>query len=70
LLDAHAHLGNLEFKHGLKQAVRHYEMGVSIGALSLGTSFDGALPWGHIDNRCRGAISTTARSSAACRYRS
>lgn len=50
-LDAHAHLGNLEFKHGPKQAVRHYEMGVSIGALSLGTSFDGALPWGHIDNR-------------------
>jgi hypothetical protein len=26
-------------------------MGVSIGALSLGTSFDGVLPWGHIDNR-------------------
>ena len=50
-LDAHAHLGNLEFKHGPKQAVRHYEMGVSIGALSLGASFEGALPWGHIDNR-------------------
>jgi tetratricopeptide (TPR) repeat protein len=50
-LDAHAHLGNFEFKYGPKQAVRHYEMGVSIGALSLGASFDGTLPWGHIDNR-------------------
>jgi Tfp pilus assembly protein PilF len=49
--DAHAHLGNLELKHGPKQAARHYEMGVSIGVLSLGTSFDGVLPWGHIDNR-------------------
>jgi hypothetical protein len=50
-LDAHAHLGNVEFERAPKQAVRHYEMGVSIGALSLGTSFDGVLPWGHIDNR-------------------
>ncbi|HSR99699.1 MAG TPA: hypothetical protein VLM79_21750 [Kofleriaceae bacterium] len=50
-LDAHAHLGNVEFKRAPKQAVRHYEMGAAIGALSLGTSFDGVLPWGHIDNR-------------------
>jgi hypothetical protein len=50
-LDAHAHLGNLEFKYGAKQALRHYEIGVAIGTLSLGTSFDGVLPWGLIDNR-------------------
>jgi hypothetical protein len=50
-LDAHAHLGNVWFERARKQAVRHHEMGVSIGALSLGTSFDGVLPWGHIDNR-------------------
>jgi hypothetical protein len=50
-LDAHAHLGNLEFKYEPKQALRHYEIGVAIGALSLGTSFEGVLSWGHIDNR-------------------
>jgi hypothetical protein len=50
-LDAHAHLGNLVFFHRPDEAECHYEMGVSIGALSLGKSFDGVLPWGHIDNR-------------------
>lgn len=50
-LDAHAHLGNLEFEHSPKQALQHYEMGVAIGVLSLGTSFEGVLPWGLIDNR-------------------
>lgn len=50
-LDAHAHLGNLVFEHWPKQALQHYEMGVAIGALSLGTSFEGVLPWGLIDNR-------------------
>lgn len=50
-LDAHAHLGNLEFEYEPKQALRHYEIGVAIGALSLGTSFEGVLSWGHIDNR-------------------
>jgi hypothetical protein len=50
-LDAHAHLGNLEFDHNPKQALRHYEMGVTIGALSLGKDFDGVLPWGLVDNR-------------------
>jgi hypothetical protein len=50
-LDAHAHLGNLAFEHGPKEAIRHYEAGLRIGELSLGPAFDGLLPWGHIDNR-------------------
>ena len=50
-LDAHAHLGNLEFDHNPRQALRHYEMGTAIGALSLGEDFDGVLAWGIIDNR-------------------
>lgn len=50
-LDAHAHLGNLEFDHSPMQALRHYEMGTTIGALSLGKDFDGVLSWGLIDNR-------------------
>jgi hypothetical protein len=50
-LDAHAHLGNLEFDRRPKQAVRHYEVGMMIGAFSLGKDFGGVLPWGLIDNR-------------------
>jgi hypothetical protein len=50
-LDAHAHLGNFVFDHRPKDAVRHYEVGVRIGELSLPPDFDGLLPWGHIDNR-------------------
>jgi len=50
-LDAHAHLGNFEFTHRLKQALRHYAAGVAIGELTLGTNFDGVLSWGFIDNR-------------------
>jgi hypothetical protein len=50
-LDAHAHLGNFVFDSGPKVAIRHYEVGVRIGELSLGPDFDGLLPWGHIDNR-------------------
>jgi hypothetical protein len=46
-----AHLGNLVFDHWPKDAIRHYEVGVRIGELSLGASFDGLLPWGWIDNR-------------------
>ena len=34
-----------------KDAIRHYEVGVRIGELSLGEGFDGLLPWGWIDNR-------------------
>lgn len=50
-LDAHAHLGNSVFDHWVKVAVRHYEVGVRIGELSLGPDFDGLLPWGYLDNR-------------------
>lgn len=50
-LDAHAHLGNIVFDHAPKEAIRHYEAGVRIGQLSLGSVFEGALPWGLIDNR-------------------
>jgi tetratricopeptide (TPR) repeat protein len=50
-LDAHAHLGNLEFDRGPDRAIRHYEVGVRIGELSLGTDFSGVLLWGYIDNR-------------------
>ena len=50
-LDAHAHLGNFDFDDGPRDAIRHYEVGVRIGELSLGPDFDGLLPWGHIDNR-------------------
>jgi hypothetical protein len=50
-LDAHAHLGNFVFDHRPEDAIRHYEVGVRIGELSLPQTFDGLLPWGHIDNR-------------------
>jgi|CXWL01.1.fsa_nt_gi hypothetical protein len=50
-LDAHAHLGNFEFDHRPAQALRHYDVGLSIGTFSLGKTFDGVLPWGLIDNR-------------------
>ena len=50
-LDAHAHLGNFVFDHSPEKAIRHYEVGVRIGDLSLGVGFDGVLHWGHIDNR-------------------
>jgi hypothetical protein len=50
-LDAHAHLGNLEFDHSPKLAIIHYEIGMRIGELSLPPDFDGLLRWGHIYNR-------------------
>lgn len=50
-LDAHAHLGNLVFDRWPEDALRHYEVGLRIGELSLGPDFDGVLPWGLIDNR-------------------
>jgi tetratricopeptide (TPR) repeat protein len=50
-LDAHAHLGNFVFDHSPKDAIRHYDVGVRIGELSLGEGFDGLLRWGHVDNR-------------------
>ena len=50
-LDARAHLGNFAFDRSPTEAQRHYEIGVSIGAFSLGRKFDGVLAWGLIDNR-------------------
>jgi len=50
-LDAHAHLGNFSFDNLLENAIRHYEVGLRIGELSLGDGFDGVLHWGLIDNR-------------------
>jgi hypothetical protein len=50
-LDAHAHLGNLLFDYMPEIAMRHYEVGLRIGELSLGPAFDGLLPWGYVDNR-------------------
>jgi hypothetical protein len=50
-LDAHSHLGNLVFDHRPQDAIRHYEVGLRIGELSLGNDFNGVLPWGLIDNR-------------------
>jgi tetratricopeptide (TPR) repeat protein len=50
-LDAHAHLGLLEFDRSPKRAIVHYEIGVRIGELSLPPGFDGVLVWGRIYNR-------------------
>jgi len=50
-LDAHAHLGTMTFDRMPKDGLRHYEMGMYIGELSLGEAFDGVLAWGWIDNR-------------------
>jgi hypothetical protein len=50
-LDAHAHLGNFLFDHRPKDAIRHYEVGLRIGELSLPQGFEGLLPWACIDNR-------------------
>ncbi len=50
-LDAHAHLGNFVFDSTPQDAIRHFEVGLRIGELSLGDGFDGVLQWGHIDNR-------------------
>ena len=50
-LDAHAHLGYAEFDHNPHIALRHYEVGVRIGELSLADSFDGVLSWALIHNR-------------------
>ena len=50
-LDAHAHLGNFVFDGDPRVAIRHYEVGLRIGELSLGQRFEGVLPWGRVDNR-------------------
>jgi len=50
-IDAHAHLGRLEFDRNVHYANAHYMIGVRIGELSLPPGFDGVLIWGHIYNR-------------------
>ena len=50
-IDAHAHLGNFEFPHHSRLALRHYAVGIGIGAAALGDDFDGFLPWSLMDNR-------------------
>ncbi len=50
-LDAHSHLGYFAFDHDPMDALRHYEVGLRIGGLSLVNDFNGVLPWGLIDNR-------------------
>jgi hypothetical protein len=50
-LDAHAHLGNFVFDLSPEKALRHYEVGVRIGELSLGEGFKSVLHWGCINNR-------------------
>ena len=50
-LDAHSHLGTFAFDHWPQLAIRHYEVGLRIGELSLGDDFSGVLAWGLIDNR-------------------
>lgn len=50
-LDAHSHLGLLVFDHNPQDAIRHYEVGLRIGELSLGSDFANVLLWAHIDNR-------------------
>jgi tetratricopeptide (TPR) repeat protein len=50
-LEAHAHLGNFVFDSWPKIAIRHYEVGLRIGELSLGQGFQGVLRWGHVNNR-------------------
>ncbi len=50
-IDAHVHLGNLEFDLSPAQALRHYRIGVRIGDLSLAPDFDGVLAWGMVHNR-------------------
>jgi len=50
-LDAHAQLGNFSFERRPEEMIRHYEVGLRIGELSLAEGFDGVLPWGFIDNR-------------------
>lgn len=50
-LDAHSHLGTLVFDDWPHHAIRHYEVGLRIGELSLGDHFTGVLAWGFINNR-------------------
>lgn len=50
-IDAHVHLGRIEFSTSPRIALKHYEIAVAIGDHALGQAFAGVLPWGAIDNR-------------------
>jgi hypothetical protein len=50
-LDAHALLAERNFPHWPALALHHFELGVSIGSLTVGDDFDGVLPWGLLENR-------------------
>ncbi len=50
-LDAHAQLGDCAFRHWPSLALRHFELGVAIGSLTVADDFDGVLPWRLADNR-------------------
>ena len=50
-IDAHAHLGILEFARSPERAIVHYEIGIRIGEASLPVGFDGLLVWGRLHNR-------------------
>ena len=54
-LDAHSHLGLIEFQDGrygnLDAATRHFRIGIAIGDQALGEDFTGRLPWGVLGNR-------------------
>jgi hypothetical protein len=39
------------FDYSAEDAIRHYQVGVDIGELSLPAGFDGLLLWGHVNNR-------------------
>lgn len=50
-LDVHSNLGDLAFQRWPQDALRHYEIGLRIGELSLWRSFEGVLPWSFPSNR-------------------
>jgi tetratricopeptide (TPR) repeat protein len=50
-IDAHVHLGNQMFDQMPEDAIRHYEIALGIGELSLKPDFKDTLPWGYLFNR-------------------
>ncbi len=50
-LDAHALLGERNLSSWPVLALHHFELGVSIGSLTVGEEFNGVLPWRFVANR-------------------
>ncbi len=50
-LDAHALLGERNLSSWPALALRHFELGVAIGSLTVDADFDGTMPWGIVANR-------------------